>query len=419
MIYPLIRHTDVHTSALGEPTAQMPAGVRTYEPTKAVVMRVYPPGHPQNRLGQTLVDLQPLADLPMLFKVPVCLSYAHAETEPVDETGPYQTTRRQAYAAKPRNRVEGSSYDLRQGTYVWVQFLGGSLHDPVVVATMKPNRQDGDFPAVRQRVDRINAEGALAPRKVVPLDADVAEYPRHRDAYNGVSVEIDNEGSYHIDTSTDRQPVFPGDGDIPASPEPKGNYGVSTRGARVGHQVFTTGKDPDTDDASAGRHVRQSLAATDGTIRDETRSTRGDIIHLAKEGLGRLWNAAKGSAGWHYLEDRVRSYLDLNGQGTATLHGKSKAVLDAPSVHLGSQSAGDNVVLWPQLNDLLQQIWLKIDTHVHVGVQTGAGQTGIPLPAPLPFAAQWATGAPDCRSDVVFAEKSSGSSPNPREDPDG
>jgi hypothetical protein len=408
-VYPLIDPDDVYQTGLGTPMRQPPVHRRAVDGVKAVVIRVFPVGHPENRLGQTLVDAQPMAELPMLFRVPVCLPHAHQETEVALPRSP----RRQPYDPKKVNRIEGSARDLRPGTYVWIQFLGGSLHDPVVVATMKPNRQ-GERPGERQCVDRIGTDGALARAEVVPLDSDLEEYPRSVDVFNGCRDEIDNRGNRYIQTSTDRDPVHPGHNGIPRSPDPQGNYGVSTRGAVDGHISFTSGKDPDTGDDSRGRHVRRSVDALDGSIRDSTRSTIGNIIRGLRSGSGRIWESTRGSGdGRIYHEDNQDNYLALGPR--AELHSEEAAVLDGPEVHLGHYGAEYGVVLWPQLVEVLAAIFVIFDEHRHDGVETGDGTTAPPTTQQSPT---WISRADECRSNVVTADKDPSPNPTFQDDPE-
>ncbi len=391
---------------------------------KGVVVNVYPIGHPENLLGQPLYDVQPLADIPILPRVPMCASHAHQETDEAIEW----TTRRQSYAPKARNRMEGSHRDLRSGTLVWVQFLGGSLHDPVIVQTMQYSEQGaGGFPRERQTVDRIGADGELVDEETYPLSSAIerhdddrvtSSYPRSADVYNGVRVEVDNRGSRYVQTSTDREPVFPGHNDIPGTPTPEGNYGVSTRGAVVGNQVFTSGRHPRfPDESSEGRQGRRTINADDGTIRDETRgSKKGSIIKRVASAVGRLWMSTVGSGdGRVYLENAKRHYLALSDEA-AELHGV-KVILDGDKIYLGAGEVLSEIVTHPQLKTLQAQLWRGIDEHRHTGVQPGAGTTGPPQ-GPI-FEQTWNLGADTCKASGVFAEPTHTASPEPQDDPEG
>lgn len=417
---PLIDPRSVVQSGLGRIVEQLDPRSQTLVSTRAVVLRVYPPGHPENRIGQTQVDVRPLDGLPILRRVPVALAYAHQETD-IEEA---RTARRQPYAPKARNRVEGSVRDLRPGTHVLVQFLGGAMYEPIVTATLKPNDQGAQaFPVERQHVDRIGADGALETDETHPLDSAVdrsdpdhprSSYPRSADVCNGVRREVDNTGSYYIQTSTDREPVFPGHNGVPASPPPRGNYGVSTRGAAQGHIQFTTGRDPELDEPSAGRQGRQTLNADDGTIRDDTRSAIGNLIQRLRSEVGRYYLSTRGSGnGGVYLEDKDRNYLALV-EG-AELHGEDQVVLDAPAVKLGSGEATFHAVLWEQLVECLTALVEVFDNHVHGGVESGSDSTDKPAAFQAPVLAQHVD---NFRSDVVTLDKDAASTASFQDDPD-
>lgn len=425
MIRSLVDADTVVQAGMGGQMDALPAGPRTMDGLKATVVAVYPVGHPENRLGQTLVDVQPLAELPLLPRVPVCLPHAHQETAEALE----HTARRQPFAPKARNRMEGSSRDLRPGTLVWVQFLGGSLHDPVIVATMKYGQQGtGAFPLERQVVDRIQDDGAVVDDETHPLDSAIdrsdpdhvtSSYPRSADVYNGVRVEVDNRGSHYVQTSIDREPVFPGHNRIPAAPAPEGNYGVSTRGARVGHQVFTSGRHPRfPDEESIGRQGRQTIDADDGTIRDETRgSKKGSIIKRIASTVGRFFVSTKGSGdGRVFLGNAQEHYLALTEDGTE-VHGK-KVVLDGDNVYLGSGEVGSNVVTWQELRAALLQLWAAVDNHRHRDTQPGSGLSGPPLPLPTPFEQRWLNVVDSCRATGVWVAPTHVASPETQDDPD-
>lgn len=423
LIRPLIDADDIVQSGLGGFVAALPVGRRTMDGMKGVVVRVYPVGHPENRLGQPLADVQPLSDIPALLRVPICLPHAHQETEEALEW----TNRRQPYAPKARNRMEGSSRDLRPGTHVWVQFLGGSLHDPVIVQTMQYSEQGaGGFPMEQQVVDRIQDDGSVIDAETHPLSAAIdhsdpdhvtSSYPRSADVYNGVRVEVDNTGSRYVQTSTDREPVFPGHNGIPGAPAPRGNYGVSTRGAVVGNQVFTSGRHPRfPDEESVGRQGRRTIDADDGTIRDETRgSKKGSLIQRIASRVGRFFVSTRGSGdGAVYLENAQRHYLSLS-EDAVELHG-AKVILDGDKIYLGSGEVLSELVTHPQLKTLLAQLWRGIDQHRHLNVQPGSGITGVPELAV--FEQTWNGGADTCKAAGVFAEPTHAASPEPQDDPD-
>ncbi len=419
-IRPLLDADTLVQAALGAAMEALPIGPRTMDGVKAVVVNVYPVGHSENRLGQTLVDVQPLTDMPMLPRVPICLPHAHQETMEALE----HTARRQPFAPKARNRMEGSARDLRPGTMVWVQFLGGSLHDPVVVSTMKYGQQGaGAFPLERQVVDRIQDDGSLVDEETHPLDSAIdrsdpdhvtSSYPRSADVYNGVRVEVDNRGNRYVQTSIDRDPVFPGHNGIPASPAPEGNYGVSTRGARVGHQVFTSGRHPRfPDEPSQGRQGRRTIDADDGTIRDSTRSSIGNLIQRLRSTVGRYYLSTKGSGdGGVYLEDAHDNYFALI-DGGAELHGAEQVVLDSAAVKLGSGEAALHAVLWEQLVECLQALVDIYDQHTH--------PTAVPGPPSVPTQKQGSTFAGQketFKSEVVTLDKDAAASPSPQDDPE-
>lgn len=406
MVRPLIDPQTVYQAALGAVVPQQTIGQRAFGAVRALVLRVYPVGHEANPTGQTVADIQPLADMPILMGVPLGAAHAHQET---GVAGP-QSANRQPYEPKARNRAEGSVADVRPGTYVWVQFVNGSLYDPVITGSTKFGQGD----EAPNHVDRIAADGTLTHGETRALDGDAAAYPRKVSAFNGCRDEIDNRGNRMIRTSTDRAPVFPGHNGIKASPDPEGSFGVSTRGAAAGHIGFTTGRHPTREnDTSKGRQFRATIGADDGSIRDETDSGVGHMIHRIKGGEGRYFVSTKGANdGRVYLEDGD-NYLALGPR--AELHGDS-IVLDGGTVRLGSAGAGDAVVLWPQLKAILSQLWAAIDGHTHTGVETGAGTSGPPT-APT-FAATWNGQADQCKASDVLAAPANAPAPSYQDDPE-
>lgn len=409
--YSLIEAASVRQHSLGAVERQEPAGPRTFDPVKGTVINVYPVGHPKNRLKQTVVDVQPTAEHGILRRVPLCTLHAHQETG----TALANSLRRQPYAPKDRNREEGTSVDVRPGTFVWVHFLGHDGKEPVAVAGMRFGGQGAPFPQGRQVVDRVQADGSVAPTETPPLDSDMETYPRAvHHVFNGVRAETDNRGNYHLQASTDRTPVFPGHNGIPAAAAPEGSIGISARGGRFGNLILTTGRHSRHDEASVGRHGRQSLGADDGTIRDDTRSTLGHIIQRVWKGAGRIWHsAAGGSDGRWYAESRARSYLALD-HGGAEVHGAQQVVLDGGRVYLGSGEAASELVLWPQLKQVLDTLWQMVDQHVHTDPDEGV--TGPPVPAVFTQTFDGIVG--QCKAADCFADPTNAPSPEPQDDPE-
>lgn len=414
MIMPLIDSRAVFQSGLGALTEELPLAQRTLVGTKGTVVNVYPVGHEDNPSGQTLVDIMPTNGLPFLLKVPMAHGHAHEET---DEQAPL-SERRNAGKPRARNRMEGSSTDVRHGTFVWVSFLGGSIHDPVVTATLGFNQKTAtSAPAFMQVIDTIDADGNLLAAPSHPLDSVYdrdtggSNYPRKVARFNGVHEETDNRGNRYIQTGVDREPIFKGHNKIPASPDPEGNFGVSTRGSRMGHIGFTTGKSAQRpEDGSKGRQFRRTIGADDGTIRDTTNSTIGHMIRRVRSGLGRMWSSTRGASdGRVYHEDKDRNYLALGGG--AELHG-SKVVLDSIAVHLGGADAASEIVLHPQVMAMLQAMVSLYDQHTHL-----SGGSGSVVPA------FWQTPVFTAQKDLskaagVFADQSNPTSPTYQNDPE-
>lgn len=411
---PLLDPSRVVQASLGEETMERPTVRYRHETVRALVLRVYPVGHLLNPTGQLIADVQPLAALPVLLRVPVAATHAQQDTE----VSAPRSTRRQPVAPRPESRIEGTRRDIRPGTYVWVTFVNGHLYDPVIMgAAGFDQRGAADAPETTAFVDRVAEDGTVEAVTVPPLDSDARTYPRSVDAFNGSRVEIDNRGNVLVQTTTDREPVWPGHNGVPASPDPEGSYGVSTRGARIGNLVFTTGRHPTAEDrTSVGRQGRRTVGAEDGTIRDETRSRVGNMIRRLVSGVGRYFVSTRGSDdGRVYLEDAQRDYVAL-GNGRAELHGEDVAVLDAPQVRLGHADAEHEIVLWPQLDQILAAMWAAIDAHQHTGVQTGEGTTG---PPEVPnYGLTWSTLGPECRADGVKADKSPAAAPTYQDDPE-
>ncbi|MGH7859772.1 MAG: hypothetical protein ACREQY_20785, partial [Candidatus Binatia bacterium] len=262
-IHPLIDPATVRESGLGVLREQRDVRNQTVEGTRGVVIRVYPVGHPENRLGQTLVDVHLSYLLPILKGVPVALSHAHQET-PVATP---RTKFRQPYPPKARNRMEGEASDLRPGTFVWVQFMNADLREPIVTAVMPYNRQGEEpFPVEKQVTFRFAGADDVEAVECFPLNSSMEEYPRSVRVYNGTRREIDNRGNLLYQTTIDREPVFLGDNGIPAAPLPEGSEVHSTKGARLGNQGRFTGRHPVTGETNEhGSIVDESLEALIGS----------------------------------------------------------------------------------------------------------------------------------------------------------
>jgi hypothetical protein len=168
-----------------------------------------------------------------------------------------------------------------------------------------------------------------------------------------------------------------------------------------------------------GRADRRTKECLDGTIRDQTDSDIGHIIHQTKAlSKGWHWTSARESIeGKVYVEDRERKgywFLDPDlsmSEAWAAL----KVVLSCNDVRLGSRGAPHNIVLWPQLDVIMQFLTNIHDTHVHPGVTTGEDSTLPPPPVQLPY---WLANGPNCRSDVVRADKAPSAEPFFQDDPD-
>lgn len=403
---PLIAIADVRQSGMPRVTAEHDdTADRLFETVLGVVVDVYPIDHPQNDMGQMLVDVQPLHWAPMLRRVPLAVGYAHGETH----VATANTRDRQPYAPKARNQMDGTTYDVRPGTRVQVAFISGDLAAPIVVGIVKFNRQgELDAPTERQGIDRFGDDGHFAMVEGNPLDSAMSEYPRHRDTYNGTSREVDNRGNYTVQTSTDQEPVHPGHNGIDTSPDPQGNILHSSRGAKVGRQGRLTGKHPITGEAG------------DGTIRDETLgATKGSWVARLASTIGRLWFSTRGSGdGRVYLENDDRSYVSLKGE-TASLHAKAKAFLDAAEVCLGNADPQYHAVLWEPLREMLFTFITDYDGHMHTGVESGSDNSGPPAIGFLPkWLLQFQLGT-TFESDHVRLVKSEAASPTFETDPDG
>jgi len=437
-VYPLINARDVYQPAMGGFEDEAVATQRLLVGAKCSVVRVYPVGHSGNPSGQMLADVIPQRALPMLFGVPVLhTGGAHEETE---KAAPLSDNRN-ATDPKPRNKMQGQAADIRPGTFVWVTFLGGNLFQPVITATLGFD-QGGDkgteAGTYSPSVDVVQANGTVDAAQRRPLDSAMqkddqgnvtTDYPKSVSSYNGVRTEVDNTGSHYVQTSTDRDPVWPGAHDIPAAPTPQGNYGVSTRGAVVGNIRFTTGRAVQKDsqgqvavrsgdsESHVGRHERASLSADDGTIRDDTASKIGNIIARIRSG-GRYYVSARGGKdGVIYHEAAGGAYTLLDGN--ADVYAK-QATLNASTVKLGGPGMGDEIVLWPQLCEVLSALCTIYDGHKHK-YHPGPGDL-TPTDPPLPGDLQTPTfdaGKDSFKASDVFAGQSASPQANKQDDPDG
>ncbi len=399
---PLIPLASVIQAGLGREEPEYDDRDGIAEEVVGVITAVYPIDHPENGLGQTLVDVQVGHLLPAWKRVPLGATHAHGETERYVEN----SRRRQPYDPKERNQMEGAVYDVRPGTRVLVRFPSKDLRSPTIVGILKYNRQGkGGFPAEKQGVDRWKDGKLLDMVEVNPLDSARAEYPRAVDTYNGTRLERDNRGNFSVQTTIDRASVFPGHNGIPAAPDPEGNIALSTRGARVGNVGITTGKHPLTDDDSRG------------SIRFETaKALVGDLIARLRSGSGRFFVSTKGSDdGRVFLVDKDGDYVALRANGNAELHGESKAVLDSDDVRLGHDGAPYEIVLWPQLDIIMTQLCNVFDSHGHTEVESGSSVSGPPNNFQTVI---WERQREDCRADGVKADKSPSASPEQEEDPD-
>jgi len=418
----LIDPWSVFQSAMGVFDTERPLVGQPVVGCKGCVIAVYPVGHESNPSGQTLVDVQPSNGLPVLYRVASARGHAHEETE---KQAP-RSNRRNVTEPKERNRMEGSSSDVRPGTFVWVTFLGGKVTQPVITATLGFNQQEDrvkEEGTYSPSVDRIEADGTVKAGSTRPLDSGMSDYPRSVTSYNGCRDEVDNRGSRYIQTSTDRKPVWKESNQIKDTPDPEGNYGVSTRGAVVGNIRFTTGraekKESDgqggvrtfaaegDDEKHTGRMERVAMQADDGTIRDETDSKVGAIVHKSS---GRAWTKAASV----YMEGN-RAYVKLTGD--ADIYGDT-GTMNNGTVKLGGPGMSDEIVLWPQLCDLLESLFAIFDAHTHEyipgtedPVQTKKTET--------PQGPTFSGGKESFKAGDVFAGQSASPSAKHADDPDG
>lgn len=399
----LIPAHGVKTAGMGREEPQYDPRQRINETVVAVVARVYPVGHPDNELGQTAADLVFSHSLPPALRVPLSGDHAHQETGIATP----DSANRQPYAPKGKNRIEGRAADVRPGTKVLVTFINGDLRSPVIIGKLRFNEQGDGGKAELATIDVFGTNGKQLDLSVInPLDSAMAEYPRDIDGLNGSRRVIDNRGNYHIQTSDDVDPVFPGHNGIPAAPKPEGNYGVSTRGARVGNIGLLTGKSDVT-----GQDSR-------GTIRLETaKALVGDLIARLHSKSGRLFISTEGSdAGTVYVQDKQGSYVALRANGVAEMHGETKGVIDADDVRLGHANAPFEIVLWPQLDEIVTDLCSVFDGHGHTEVESGNSVSG----PPNNFQSiVWLRRRTECRADGVYADKSPSASPEKETDPDG
>lgn len=406
----LIDPLSVRQSGLGRTFEELPTTVRMNEATRGVVIAVYPPGHPENPdLGQTLVDVQPTDGDRILYKVPLCTPHAHQDT-PVE--APF-SSQRQPYAPRARHRLEGSSRDVRWGSFVLVTYLGGLASEPIAIAGMRFDQRAHPAPeADREFLDDLDGDGVVD-RDGQGLDADLAQYPRWIERYNGVTWLVDNRGNVRIQTGA-RERVFPGHGGIPASGDPQGNVVVSTRGTPDGRLAFISGDHPRAKESSDARQRRTVLGGTHGAIRDETRdAANGSWSARLRSKIGRFFASTRGSDdGRVYLEGPGRGYLAVTEDRTE-LHG-DKAVLDG-EVYLGHANASGNAVTHAELDQAIQMILQQIDLHTHTGVETGEGTSGPPsapiTPIYLPLAETF-------KAQGVHLDPTHSASPSFQEDPD-
>ncbi|MGH7855835.1 MAG: hypothetical protein ACREQY_00780, partial [Candidatus Binatia bacterium] len=193
---------------------------------------------------------------------------------------------------------------------------------------------------------------------------------------------------------------------------------------RIDRRTVTSGDGSIVDEAvgnTVGRIDRRSIGNVDGTVRDQVESTIGNLIKRVKSAVGRFWVSTAGSGdGRLYIETgeegAERNYLSLDSlQRIAEMHGIEKAVLDSALVKLGNRDAPDNIVLWPQLDVVLQLILQAHDGHGHTNVQNGGGTSGPPTVMLKPI---WIAEGPECRSDVAFALKSPAPDPEYQTDPE-
>ena len=409
---PLI-NPNVHQQGMGERRAQhRNEGTRDVrEFTTGVITAAYPIDHPQNGLRQVVYDVFVGAEMPHWRRVPMATPYAHQETE-IEAPN---SKNRQPYAPKARNRIDGRSSDLRPGTKVRIGYVGGDLEAPIILECLRMNLQPetGGALTEKQYVDIFDGSGKLLSTVLrAPLDSTLGEYPRQVDGFNGTRTYVDNRGNLYVQSTNDQAPVFPGHNGIPASPEPQGNIGFSTRGAKMGNQGRVTGSRPEANGETN----------SDGSIRDETVGARlGHYVVRLRSLVGRLYGSTRGSGdGRVYLETADRSYMALSPDGHAELHGEQKVTLDADTVNLGNDAPPYTAVLWEVLNDFLEEFIDEYDGHAHGGVTEGNDDTDAPtslVKVPI-WIAKYQRGKA-YQSDNVHLVKADPATPEPQDDPHG
>jgi hypothetical protein len=160
------------------------------------------------------------------------------------------------------------------------------------------------------------------------------------------------------------------------------------------------------DEAHVGRIERVAMQADDGTIRDETDSKVGAMVHKSS---GTAWTKAASV----YMEGN-RAYVKLTGD--ADIYGGT-GTINTGTVKLGGPGMGDEIVLWPQLCQLLDTLFAIFDAHTHP-YHPGPGGLTPTEPTATPQGPTFSGGKDSFKAADVLAGQSASPSASYAGDPD-
>ena len=389
------------TSSLGPMEEHGDWRSRLFFPLRGNVLAVYPLDDEKNEAHATFCDIQLHDGYPTLHRVWIGRAGFQQETK---EPGPAGHRWRNAYPPRKQNGTNGWAMSVMPGDLVLVQFVGGRWSEPFISDFWPASNQGrenddhpygGGYPFNQQ--SRYRMEGsAIAEEITKRLDATAAQAPQWTWAFNGAFIEILNDGTLLLQSSSSRDALVPTDKPkvgLKQSPTPTGDFVMSTRGAVHGDLVLTTGKSDGSGETNDGGNVLVlSYAAKQGNV----------IVNLATADEGNI--IALGSqrtASQVFLRVLNESdYLHIQG-GLSELSGSEKISLRSNLVMLGRRGADRSAVTWEELTEVIGQLCMMFDTHKHPGVERGNSNTDPPDIFQSPY---FEVAKKLFRSGVVFLE---------------
>lgn len=389
------------SQSLEGPSAQTDWRKRLYFPIRGNVISVYTLDDEKNHSHVAYCDVQLWGGYPMVSKVWIGRSGFRQETK-----RPAKTQRwRNATEPYRENGTNGWAQSLLPGDLVLVQFVEGDFNQPFISHHWPASNQGresedhphgGGYPFNQQSRYRVK-EGKLVEEVARRLDATRKDTPQWTWMYNGAFVEILNDGTLLLQSSNTQSPFIPDDRKdlgIEKSPDPTGDLVMSTRGAKQGDLVLTTGKSDKLDKVNARGNVLVLVyQAKEGNVVINTdEAEQGHILSQSSR---------KNTSSQIFLRAAdVNDYAHIS-KGLSEVSNATEVALRCKLVSLGRRDAPKNAVTWQELTQVMTELCLIYDTHIHPEMKRGDEDSTLPVGLQGPY---FETAKVSFKSEVVKLE---------------